>query len=97
MAITVILDLKAAADKADELNKLLQDILPDTRTRPGAGTMTLLRDQDDPTHIVVNEVWDKKEDHQAYMGWRTERGDIEVLGAMLAAPPSITYLDFSDK
>jgi quinol monooxygenase YgiN len=97
MSIVVILDIKTATDKVDEMKNWMRDNLPDTRARDGAGAMTLLLDQDDPTHIVVHEIWDSKEDHGAYMGWRTERGDMDVLGAMFAAPPGITYLDAGDE
>ena len=41
----------------------------------------------------VWEIWEKIEDQKAYMQWRVDRGDIDKLGAMLAAPPKVDVLE----
>jgi len=96
MAITVLLEFKTQEDKVDDMLQWMRDNLPDTRARQGAGKMELIQDQDDPTHMVVYEIWDSKADQEAYVGWRAERGDIDTLGTMLAAPPTFTYFDIVD-
>ena len=88
MAITVLLELRTQADKADQMVQWMNDNLPDTRARQGAGKMELIIDQDDPTHMIVYEIWDSKADQEAYVAWRVERGDVDTLGTMLAAPPT---------
>ena len=42
------------------------------------------------------ERWRSRADYEAYLAWRTERGDLDTLGAMLAGPPSIRYFDAVD-
>ena len=51
------------------------------------------QNQEDPSNSVLVENWDSKEQFEKYFGWRTERGDVEKLGAWLAGPPSIRYFD----
>ena len=96
MAITVLLDLKIQPGKADEMVQWMKDNLPDTRARQGAGKIELIVDQDDPNHLVVYQIWDSKADQQAYFAWRAERGDLDKLGAFVAAPPTFTFFDIAD-
>ncbi len=96
MAITALLDINVQPGKADEMVQWMKDNLPDTRARQGAGKMELIVDQDDPNHMVVYETWDRKADQEAYMAWRTERGDLDILGPMFAAPPTFTFFDIAD-
>jgi hypothetical protein len=52
--------------------------------------------QDNSDHILVYEIGETKEDHQAYMGWRQERGDLDALGGIVAEAPTVTYYDIAD-
>ncbi len=87
MSIVVTLTLKAAEGQYEALAKVMQDILPDTAARPGA---ELIRAAGDPASgtIIVYEEWDCLESQQAYMAWRTERGDLNGIGPLLGAPPN---------
>jgi hypothetical protein len=42
---------------------------------------------------VFVESWDSKEQYEKYLGWRTERGDIDKLVGWMAGPPSIRHFD----
>jgi len=96
MTVAVTLELRCQAGKGGELVGALKTMLPDTRERPGAQKIEMVVDQDDPDHIIIYEIWGTKEDHQAYMAWRQERGDLDALGNFVAAPPAITYFDIAD-
>jgi len=96
MTVAVTLELRCQAGKGGELAAALKSMLPDTRLRQGAQRIEMVVDQDDADHIVIYENWDTKEDHQAYMAWRQERGDLDALGNFVAAPPTITYFDIAD-
>ena len=52
--------------------------------------------QDNSDYILVYEIWETKEDQQAYMGWRQERVDLDVLGGIVAEAPTVTYYDIAD-
>ncbi len=96
MAIAVTLDLKVQPGKGGELTEILKSMLGDTRARHGAQRIEMVVNQDDPDHIVIYENWDSKEDHQAYMAWRQERGDLDALGTFVASPPTVTYFEIAD-
>ena len=87
MSIVVTLTLKAAEGRYEELAKVMQAILPDTAARPGAELIRAAGDAASRT-IIVYEEWDCLESQQAYMAWRTERGDLNDIGPMLGAPPN---------
>ena len=74
----------------------LKSMLGDTRARQGAVPIELVVKQDNSDHILVYEIWETKEDHQAYMGWRQERGDLDALGGIVAEAPTVKYYDIAD-
>lgn len=92
MAVDVILDLTVDAQNREELLSVFAAILPDTRAFQGCQRVIVTTNEDDPHNIVLLETWDQRSDHENYMAWRTERGDIDKLVALLAAPPVIRYL-----
>jgi quinol monooxygenase YgiN len=93
VTIAVTLELRIQDGKGAEFAGILSSMLGDTRARQGAEMIEMVVDQDDENHIVVYERWATKEDHQAYMGWRKERGDLDAMGGFVAAPPAVTYYD----
>lgn len=92
MAIDIILDLNVKPEHRDELIDTLAAILPDTRAFPGCNSVAVTVNEDDQCNIVLFEKWETRSDHEKYMAWRTERGDLDKLGALLAGPPSVRYL-----
>jgi quinol monooxygenase YgiN len=54
----------------------------------------VIQNQADPTGIVIVEQWDSRQQYENYLAWRTERGDMEVFGAMMAGPPNIRFFDY---
>ena len=91
MSVVVMLTLKAAEGRFEELAGMMKAILPDTAARAGA---ELIRAAADPATgtVTIYEEWDKIESQQAYMAWRTERGDITKLVSVLGAPPKVEQL-----
>ncbi len=92
MAVDVILDLKVSAENREELLGVFTAILPDTRAYKGCIGVTVTTNEDDPHNIVLLEKWEQRGDHESYIAWRTERGDIEKLASLLSAPPAVSYL-----
>lgn len=91
MPVVVMLTLKAAEGRYGDLAATIKAILPDTVARPGA---RLIRAAGNPATgtITLYEEWDRIESQQAYLAWRTERGDIATLVAMLREPPLVEQL-----
>ncbi len=93
MSVNVVLDLQVKPENRDELINTLEAILPDTRAYQGCQNIKVTSNQDEPNNIVILEKWDNRSDHESYMNWRAERGDLEKLGALLSEPPAVRYLD----
>ena len=93
MNVTVILEVQSKPEKIDELKSTLENILPDTRSYEGCVNVQVNSNQDDPLNLVLLETWESRQHYEKYLGWRTETGAIEALGAMLSQPPSIRYFD----
>ncbi len=91
MSVTVMLTLKAKEDMFEQLEGAMKAILPDTAKRDGAELISAASDAPSKT-VIIYELWDKVESQQAYMAWRTERGDIDKLVSMLREPPQIEVL-----
>ncbi len=91
MSVTVMLTLGAKEDEFTTLEDTMKAILPDTAARDGAELISAGSDPETKT-CVVYEVWDKIESQQAYMAWRTERGDIDKLVSLLREPPQLDVM-----
>ena len=50
-------------------------------------------DWDYTTKVWRACTWEAKEQQLSYLGWRKERGDIDKLGELLAAPPEIVFFE----
>ncbi|MEM7523657.1 MAG: hypothetical protein AAF360_07880 [Pseudomonadota bacterium] len=88
MSVVVMLTLKAKEDQYETLLATMKAILPDTAARDGAELIRCGGNAETKT-VTIYEEWDKIESQQAYMAWRTERGDIATLVSMLREPPQV--------
>lgn len=86
MSIVVNAVFKAKDETYDDLVATMTAILPDTAKFEGAELISCFADPDDKS-VTVHEVWTAKANQEAYLGWRTERGDVAKLIAMLREPP----------
>lgn len=93
MSVTVMVELPAQPDKADEMQSFIRAIVPDTRTFAGFEDFAMYRNQEDPQIVVLLEKWESRGNHEKYLAWRTERGDLEKIVGLLAGPPSIRYFE----
>lgn len=91
MSVLVLLQLKAKPENADDISKYMKAALPDTRGFDGCNSITVHRDQDDSNNMVIVENWESRQHYETYLAWRTERGDMEKLGAWLSGEPTIRY------
>ncbi len=92
MSIDATLNLQVSAENREALLNTLEAILPDTRAYKGCQGIVVTVNDDDPLNIVLLEKWDTRADHESYVAWRGERGDLKKLGALLAAPPVTKFL-----
>ena len=76
---------------ADTCVEALRGMFPTTRLKKGFRNIRLLRSEVDPNEFILVQEWDEVQDHQDYMQFRTETGDIAKLMAMTVSPPQIGY------
>ena len=78
-------------ERADECVEALRGMFPTTRLKEGFRNIRLLRSDVDPHEFILLQEWDAVQDHQSYMQFRIETGDIAKLMAMTVSPPQIAY------
>ena len=93
MSVTVIFEVTARAGCVDALKKLFRDTLPDTRRFPGCISVQSYNVHGQPDAVVMIETWATSGDYDTYLAWRGETGDMERLKNLVAAPPTIRFLD----
>lgn len=93
MSVTVVLEFKVQPDKADTVVEFLRKALPATRAYAGFESLTLHRDQDDPSAFLIWEQWATRGQYDAYLAWRTESGTLNEFVELLAGPPSFRFFD----
>ena len=93
MSVLVLFDCEAGAGSEEAVMARFAELFPDTRAFDGCESCTLHRDQDAPGRFVLVERWATRANYEAYLQWRTERGDVERLAPLLAGPPTIRYFD----
>lgn len=82
---------KTKPELADMCVEALRGMFPMTRLKKGFRNIRLLRSEVDPNEFTLVQEWDEVQDHQNYMQFRTETGDLEKLMAMAVNPPQIAY------
>lgn len=73
-ALFLTIDLQVDPERVDEFMAVMLEAAPDTRAWEGCRLFDIYVDQDNPGHVVFYEIWDSKEQQQAYIGWRGETG-----------------------
>ena len=90
MSITRINEFQAQEGQGEALRDLIQSFVPMIESSDGCHSCQLLQSQDDPTRIVVIEVWDSTEAHQASMK-NIPPGALQEAMTLLAGPPKGGY------
>ena len=96
MAITVLLEAKAKPGTGNDFLAILKEMLPDTRSHDGCKEITVYQNQDDADVVDLVGKWESKEKYEKFLGWRHERGDMEILAGALAGEPGIRYFNLTD-
>jgi quinol monooxygenase YgiN len=90
MSVTRIGEFQAQEGKVERLRTLLTAALPAIRSSKGCRSCHLLQSQSDPGRILVIEVWDGVEAHQASVK-SIPPESVEKTRSLLAAAPKAGY------
>ena len=95
MTCIVILEATAKKGTGTQLVETIRALLPDTRNKDGCQSVEVTTNLDDADNLVLVERWATRKDHENYLAWRQQRGDLDKLAGALAGPPSIRYFDLT--
>ena len=91
-ALFLTIDLQVDPAKIDDFLAVMIEAAPDTRAREGCRLFDIYVDQDNPGHVVFYEIWDSREQQEAYLAWRQETGFNAVIGPyMVQGGGGVTY------
>ena len=90
MSITRINEFQAKEAAADELWELLDQMIPVIEASEGCRSARLLRHHDDATNLLVIEVWESIQAHQASVK-NIAPEDLQKAMQLLAGPPKGRY------
>ena len=79
-----------------KLSIICRELFPETSRFDGCESIDISVDTDDKDRLVMTEIWESKEHHQAYLTFRTEDGSLEKIGALLSSSPKFSYLNLPD-
>lgn len=81
----VIVTLRFSTAEPDKFRSFLAEILPNTRKAKGCRYSHTYFCAENGEFLLFQE-WDSLDDQQAYLKWRTDRGDLERTLGYLTAP-----------
>jgi len=96
MSVLVLVEAQVKFEDVSDMKSYLAEILPDTRAYDGFQGIDIYFDTEDTGNMVMVEHWDSRAHYEKYLAWRTKTGVTDKIGAMLAGPPSIRYLERID-
>ena len=93
---TTMMTMQIAPGRMAEFEALMSVEAPLTREFDGCERFEVYAATSTPGVVLFLERWKSKEHEQRYVRWRTERGDMQRLGAFFSAPPtSVVLSEFS--
>ena len=63
-----------------------------TRAWPGCQSIECYETEENPNKVTIWQKWDNHESHESYVKMRHEKGDFDMLGEWVEAPPEISSL-----
>lgn len=91
-AYSVLLTLQIIPERLVEFEAMMDLEAPLTRAFEGCEMFEIYVLDAASGDVLFIEHWRTEEDSQAYGRWRTDRGDMERLGAFFSAPPARAVL-----
>jgi len=91
VSVTVLATLKLKPGMAEAVLGGLKGLLPDTRAYQGCQSIKIVQDLDNPDTVALVEEWENRSDHEAYLAWRAEQGELDKMAEVLAEPPTFQY------
>ncbi|HQS95915.1 MAG: hypothetical protein B7X90_04550 [Novosphingobium sp. 17-62-19] len=88
--VKVTFTLKLKPEAIDGFCGALPEMIKETAKRPGFQDLQIVRHGTEPMVIFI-ETWDTEQAYHDYIAWRTERGEMDGMAAVLAGPPQLDF------
>jgi|TARA_B100000085_G_scaffold44995_1_gene38154 quinol monooxygenase YgiN len=82
VSVLVNLEIPVKKERIEDFFNYLRDILVDTRAYEGCIRLETYHDMENSKVLLIEE-WEKIENQESYMQWRTETGLVEALEEFL--------------
>ena len=82
MTVLVNLEIPVKKERIEDFFNYLRDILVDTRAYEGCIRLETYHEMENSKVLLIEE-WEKIENQESYMQWRTETGLVEALEEFL--------------
>ena len=82
MSVLVNLEIPVKKERIEDFFNYLRDILVDTSAYEGCIRLETYHDMENSKVLLIEE-WEKIENQESYMQWRTETGLVEALEEFL--------------
>ncbi len=82
MSVLVNLEIPVKKERIEDFFNYLRDVLVDTRAYEGCIRLETYHDMENSKVLLIEE-WEKIENQESYMQWRTETGLVEALEEFL--------------
>lgn len=94
VSVRVILELNIKPELAEQVKAGFKDTLVDTRAFDGCEEISVVQDQENASRFLILEQWDSRESYEAYLKWRTDRGDMDNISSVSTEPYKVTCYDY---
>ncbi len=94
MSISRINTFHAKEEKENGLKQFLMTLIPYIKASPGCVSCEVLQSENDPRRLIVLEVWESKESHQASVQ-NIPVKDLQSVITLLESPPMGEYFHTS--
>tara|TARA_Y100001936_G_scaffold19487_1_gene16507 strand:- start:985 stop:1278 length:294 start_codon:yes stop_codon:yes gene_type:complete len=82
VSVLVNLEIPVKKERIEDFFNYLRDVLVDTRAYEGCIRLETYHDMENSKVLLIEE-WEKIENQESYMQWRTETGLVEALEEFL--------------
>jgi quinol monooxygenase YgiN len=93
MGINILTEFKTKPGRSEDLEALLQELVPQSLEHGGAEEICIRQNQDDPNDIVSAQRWASRQVYLDYRGWRSDSGTTARIQEMLRASISVRFFE----
>jgi quinol monooxygenase YgiN len=96
MEVTILLEIQVAPENVEEVKKIVQEMLPETRLYDGCISLYAIQNLDDPGNVVLVQKWQSREHYERYLAWRAETRVSDAMVARAEVTYNIRYFETLD-